>query len=429
MAASSSTRSPAAKARWLIFVLACSASFITYVHRYSWGVIRPSLKAEYGFDDAQMGWMDSAFNLTYALGQYPGGLGGDIFGPRIIIYLAIILWSIVMIGPALVRGYWKLIGVRLLFGATQAPCYPNLGKTTINWFPASIRTTVQGMVASTAGRAGAAMAPILIGTLLMGYWKMSWQQSLFVLAGFGFMYAAFFWMLFRNRPAEHPFSNEAERELIEAGEVTNLAADEIKLNWTRATKINFGIFLAASFCSTFADNLFVFYMPQYLKEEKGFSDAAMGIFASLPLWGGAIGGLCGGILNDLCIRWTGSRKNGRRIVAAGGKLIATCFIAASFLFQDGRLIMGAFFFAKFFSDWSQPTWWGTVTDLGGPAAGRVFGMANLAGSIGGTVAGPIMGYVKLYGGWGALFVGVGIMYVLTAFCWMKVDCTKRLVGD
>ena len=85
-------------ARWLILGLACSASFLTYLHRYSWGATKPFFKEEYGLSDGEMGWLDGAFNLTYALGQYPGGWMGDAFGPRMVIPIAVVLWSIVMIG-------------------------------------------------------------------------------------------------------------------------------------------------------------------------------------------------------------------------------------------------------------------------------------------------------------------------------------------
>ena len=76
------------------------------------------------------------------------------------------------------------------------------------------------------------------------------------------------------------------------------------------------------------------------------------------------------------------------------KVIAAVLICCSLLFEDGQVIMGVLFFCKFFSDMSQPTWWGTVTDIGGPAAGRVFGMVNTVGAAGLFAAGPIMAWVK-----------------------------------
>ncbi len=433
--------------RWVIFGLACLASWLNYVHRYSWGVIKPSLQKEYGISDGDLGWLDGAFNLTYAFCQFPGGLAGDKFGPRLVLPVVAVLWSVVVAAPALVTGFWKLYVVRLLFGLTQAAAYPNLGKVTKSWFPSTIRTSVQGMVASFSGRAGAACASLIVATMLMGgALDLSWQNALWAIAGAGIVFAIAFRVLFRNSPAEHPWSNAAEVKLITGDEPGTPAADEpgnsngasdegeseeqqpaAKFVWSRKNVFNLCIFLCASFCSSYADNLFVFWMPAFLVQEKGFGDYEMGIFASLPLWGGAIGGLCGGFINDALIRATGNRRLARSLVASSGKIIAAALICLSLAAEDGRLVMVILFFCKFFSDMSQPTWWGTVTDIGGPASGRVFGIVNTFGSIGAFVAGPAMGYVKQAYGWAPLFYFVGLTYILTAIWWAQVNCTKKLV--
>ena len=96
-----------------------------------------------------------------------------IFGPRTIIPAAAVLWSLVVAAPGVVSGFWQLFVVRLLFGLVQAPAYPNLGKVTKSWFPLSIRTSLQGIVASFSGRAGAACASLFVASLLIGRVGMS----------------------------------------------------------------------------------------------------------------------------------------------------------------------------------------------------------------------------------------------------------------
>src|SRR5262249_12586391 len=47
------------RVRWLIFVLLCAASWLLYLHRYTWGVIKPALRAENpGLTDTEVGWLD-----------------------------------------------------------------------------------------------------------------------------------------------------------------------------------------------------------------------------------------------------------------------------------------------------------------------------------------------------------------------------------
>ena len=80
---------------------------------------------------------------------------------------------------------WLLAAWRLLFGAAQAGCYPALTKVTRSWFPAARRTVLQGWIATTFGRSGGAMSPILLGTVLMGWLGLSWQAALLVLGAVG----------------------------------------------------------------------------------------------------------------------------------------------------------------------------------------------------------------------------------------------------
>src|SRR5262249_55674003 len=103
--------------RWLIFALACAVSWLLYLHRYSWGVIRPSLLAENpGLTDASLGWLDAVFNATYAIGQVPGGLAGDWLGPRAVLSVAILCWSGCVVWLCWAQSFWQVLGVRSAFG-------------------------------------------------------------------------------------------------------------------------------------------------------------------------------------------------------------------------------------------------------------------------------------------------------------------------
>ena len=35
------------RVRWLVFALACAASWLLYLHRYSWGVVKPAFQRDY----------------------------------------------------------------------------------------------------------------------------------------------------------------------------------------------------------------------------------------------------------------------------------------------------------------------------------------------------------------------------------------------
>ena len=135
------------RVRWLIFALACAASWLLYLHRYAWGLIKPAFRADYReLSDVEIGWLDSAFLATYALGQIPGGVAGDLFGPRGVLSVLALVWSLATVGVAWATGFWRLIVARAAFGLAQAGVYPVIAKITRVWFPQATRTGVQGMV-------------------------------------------------------------------------------------------------------------------------------------------------------------------------------------------------------------------------------------------------------------------------------------------
>src|SRR5262249_46747753 len=81
----------------------------------------------------------------------PGGMLGDLFGPRFLLSFLILLWSGCVALLAAGTGFWSLAWVRALFGLTQAGAYPILAQVTRTWFPPGVRTTVQGLVGTLAG--------------------------------------------------------------------------------------------------------------------------------------------------------------------------------------------------------------------------------------------------------------------------------------
>ena len=73
-------------------------------------------------------------------------------------------------------------------------------------------------------------------------------------------------------------------------------------------------FVVQQLTSAGADMVYSLFMGDYFLNTKGFSIGQTGLLVSLPLWGGAIGGVLGGFCNDWLIRITGSRRWSRSTV-------------------------------------------------------------------------------------------------------------------
>jgi len=248
----------------------------------------------------------------------------------------------------------------------------------------------------------------------------------------GIALAALFRIFYRDDPARHPWVNDAERELIGAEEPPDAdnTGDHPVADGRGAIRNilalpTFAGLVLQMFTAAFGDMLYVYWIPSFLEEGRGLSKAEAGFFASLPLWGGALGGTAGGMLNDLLIRLRG-RRFARRAMGLSGKLASAVLVGVSLGFEDGRQAMVVLAAARFFGDWSQPTLWGTITDVGGRAVGSLFGMINMAGSIGAAAAGPILGSIKQEVGWNAVFLTIAGVDVVSGMAWLVIDAGRRL---
>jgi sugar phosphate permease len=427
------------RVRWLIFALACGTSWFLYLHRYTWNFIRPELEKEFGFNNTQLEGIFTAFNFSYAVGQIPSGVLCDYFGPHVFLAVIVILWSLALPTFGLTGNVYGLGGLRVLFGAAQAGGYPSLANVTKSWFPRTSRTIVQGMIASFFGRSGGAMSSIIMGTLLVGLCGLSWRWALVVMSGAGVLFAVAFLLLHRNRPDDHPRVNQAERDLIREGEVPSdgppvLPARRVLRNRSML------VFVLQQFMNAGADFIYVSTMGSYFIAARSFDVTTAGLLVSLPLWGGAVGGIVGGFVNDGLIYATSSRRWSRRVAGFTGKFFACVFMFVAINQASGVAVAAGLFVVKFFSDWTQPTVWGTCTDMGGKYSATTFSIINTAGNVGALVtplvSGVLLDYystTQIVGGvertvtdYTPMFVLVAAMYLASAYCWFFIDCTQSL---
>lgn len=429
--------------RWQVLALACGASFLLYVHRYSWNIVGPELQADFQLTNTQSQFLFSLFYYTYSAGQIPSGVVIDRFGPHKFLSVVIATWSISLIALAQTSQMFLLGFWRLAFGATQAGCYPALSKISSQWFPLRQRTTLQGVIATLFGRGGGAMSPIILGTCLMSWCGLTWQMGLTILGIAGGLYCLLFWALFRNSPEEDPRVNDEERALIRQGQVVAPGRGSTR-SYLPAGRVwrnrSMRFFVVQQFLDAGSDVAYVSLIGAYFLQAHGFEIGKTGWLASLPLWGGALGGIVGGWLNDRLIRSTGNRRWSRSGVGFTGKAIGCCMLWVMMQQSSGEAAAVMLMAAKFFGDWSQPTTWGMCTDLGGRFSATVFSIINTAGTLGGVVMPIIFGGVldwftipALADGttlaqvnWNPLFFLLSAMYLASGTCWLLIDCTQTL---
>lgn len=429
---------PPTNRRSTVFVLACLVSFLLYVHRYTFGIVRPMLKAEYGYSNTELETIGSAFYLGYTFASVPAGIVADLFGTHLFLGSIVIAWSILLPLVGLKIGLWGLSSVRVLFGVAQTGTYPALGQATQRWFRPASRTSAQGWIASFSGRMGGAVAPVLLSSFLIGYLQLSWQTSLVLLSIVGIGFGVVFLAMFRSSPEEDPRANEAEVAFIRDGATASGAERGVMPFGSALRNRTMQVVVFQQFFNAGADVVYVNTLGSFFSDrvksfgEAGASPVLVGFLVAAPLLGGACGGAFGGYLNQWIIARIG-RRWGRSLVGFAGKSLAAIMLFVALLFEAPVAMAVVLFVTKFFTDWTQPTVWGTCTDVGGKYSATVVGIVNMSGNLGALLlpiilVGPLLDAYTVDGvtNYTPMFVLMAICNVVAAVCWLFVDCTREI---
>jgi fucose permease len=282
-----------------------------------------------------------------------------------------------------------------------------------------------------------------MATLLMGWCGLSWQQSLMVMAVPGVLFAVLFLVMFRNSPDEDPHANEAERQLIR-GDVPVGAESRGVIPFGEAMKNrSLQIMVVQQFMNAGADVVYTLVMGSYFVSLGVADMKQLGWLVSLPLIGGALGGITGGFLNDWSMVRLGNRRWARSGVGFAGKSLAAVSLFFAVQLPTAAAVAYGLFLVKFFTDWTQPTVWGTCTDIGGRYSATVFSINNMSGNVGALVTplviGPLLDYfserrviegvTETVTNFTPMFVLVGALYIGAGLCWLFVDCTNEIRQD
>ena len=154
--------------RWLIVFLAMMAAVLLYLERVCVSVADVFIREDLRITTRQMDWAFGAFFLAYALAQVPSGWLSQRYGPRLMLALYMLGWSIFGVMIALAQDVYTLIAARFLLGISQAGAYPTAALLVKRWMPDRSRGLASSIVAF-GGRFGGAGANFLTAILIVGF--------------------------------------------------------------------------------------------------------------------------------------------------------------------------------------------------------------------------------------------------------------------
>jgi len=415
------------RARYVVLALVASLSAICFIERATISQAAPDIQQSLGISKEQMGWVFSAFVFSYALFEIPMGRWGDRFGPRNILLKVVLMWSFFTAATGWVWNLASLTTCRLLFGAGEGGCFPNLTKIVTIWMPSSERGRAQGIL-WCCGRWGAAIAPSVMALTLT---FVNWRWAFSLLSLLGVVWAVIFYFWFSDRPRGHSSVNAAELALMDGADAN--APSEAQVPWGEFFRRRSVLLLWLTyFCMAYGWYFYITWLPTYLREARHVELQQGALLSGFPTFMGGLGCFAGGwLVQRLTTRW-GDVRRARRTVAGGAMLVASVTMVLFTGIGNNVLAIAALGFASFCEDLVMASAWGACMDVGGRHAGALSGSMNMMGNLGGVVGPIVVGRILQNAqttadtipsphAWTLAFLITAAVYLIGAACWIFID--------
>ena len=312
--------------RWWILALIFVAIVLNYVDRQILSILKPTLKAHFGFDDRGYALLVNVFTLSYAT-MYPvTGWLVDRFGARMVMLLGIVGWSTACIGAGMAKTLGQFSFFRGMLGLSEPTAFPAQLRIVTTWFPGTLRATANS-VSVAGGTFGAVIAPSLVAWLALTY---DWHTAFIVPGVLGLMVAVIWLVVYRDPPPEI------------LAQATATAGDSVaRFTWPQLwrTRTLWGILLIR-FVSDPVWYFCLFWLPGYLQENSGLTLAQTGKVGWIPFLAADIGAIASAAWSDRMVRrGTQPLIARKRMLTAMACLAPLCVLTPHFPHPAATLVI------------------------------------------------------------------------------------------
>jgi ACS family hexuronate transporter-like MFS transporter len=380
--------------RWHIALLVSVAIAISYLDRQTLPVAIGEIRQEIPISNSTKALLDSAFLLTYGLMYVGGGRLMDLLGTRRGFLLIMIFWSIACASHGFAGGVVALAASRLLLGVGEGGGFPAATRVVAEWFPAKDRATAMGIINAGTGVGGVLAPPLIAAIILNVNWLgvSSWRWVFFLTGAMGLAWTVW-WARSYFPPGQHPRLGAAEREhlrpVLDKAEAPRLPT--VPMRELLRFRETWGV-VGAKFLTDAAWYFYMFWLPKYLLDARGFDIKGVGSVAWIPFAAAALGCLAGGGLSSWLLHRGHSVNTSRKFALGLSAALMPCVMLVPQVPVPWVIFL---FSVAFFGQQSWSTLVMTLpTDLFPKnAVGTVAGFVGLGGALGGVVLGQLAGYL------------------------------------
>ncbi len=382
--------------RYTILLLLFLLSLVNYIDRVNISITAPVMMPELGWDTALFGVVFSAFVLGYAAFMIPSGLLADTWSPKALLAVACFGWSFfTLLTPLGSHAFLLMLGLRFLVGAFEAASLPAATVINSRWVPRHELGIAQ-MISLSGVYAGQLIAYPVSAWILVTF---SWREVFYLNALVGFLWIGVWLWYGADRP---PHSAAVEKGIGESGNRGIGEAEAGKEAPPEKTRVPLGALLKTPAVAALAASYFfwayglamvVAWLPTYLVQARGFSIQQMGWVGMLPVAGGLIGVLGGGVLSDRLIRRGVSPTWARKGIPAIAIAVSAPFLALATAIASPILAVCGFAVFQLITTLGLVAYWSIPVEMNARLAGSIASIMNFGGNFGGFFSPMVAGFL------------------------------------
>jgi ACS family hexuronate transporter-like MFS transporter len=397
---------------WIVWTLFCSTA-INYISRQTFSVLSPVIAAQYHLTHTDLAKIIGAFQLSYALTWLIGGIFLDLVGTRIGLIVAVVWWSLVNIMMGFASSVSAFVAFRFMLGIGEGLNWPGASKTVAEWFPSEERS-VAVAIFDSGSSVGGALAALVIPWIALAFgWR--WSFAFSGVLGFFWLFA---WLRVYHPLDRHPRVSSQEVALIHAGqEVASQSKGKGVQRWLHLARNRnvWGIVLGRALTDPIWW-FYVFWLPQYLSDARGFSLKQIAIFAWMPFVAADIGNFTGGLISSYCIRRGISVVRARTSVCAVSCLPILAGIPASHVHSVYAALALICVALWGYASWSTMGLTLPSDLLPQDVVATVTGLSGLAAGIAGVAFTFVVGITVDRFSYGPAFLVAGLLPLVATAC-------------
>jgi ACS family hexuronate transporter-like MFS transporter len=272
--------------RWWIAGTLCLSTILNYINRQTFSMLAPELAKSFHFSHSDLSSIFGAFQLSYALTWLVGGLALDLIGTRIGLAVAVVWWSVIGMATSLAHSVASFAILRFLLGIGEGVNWPGASKAVAEWFPPGERGLAVAIFDSGSS-VGGGLAAVLIPWITI---RFGWQYAFLGSGALGFAWLVLWLVIYPKRP------------LGETASKPPTAIEQLSTLWQlMGQRKTWGVVIGRSLTDP-VWWFFVFWLPQYLSDARGFSLKQIAMFAWMPFAAADLGNFIGGGLSGWLIR-------------------------------------------------------------------------------------------------------------------------------